>query len=80
MQLTIKKLKELINDLPDDTMVVSRSDNYEMGNAIVPKSDYGIHVKKYKKEKKTFRDDFDGTVYQSAVFVEDESGEVMLLI
>lgn len=81
MPLTIGKLKELIKDLSDDTVVVSRDDNYELKGSITEKSAYGIEVKKFKKEQRWFKDDFDGTNYPCDVFVrDDEEGEEMLYI
>lgn len=81
MKLTVGRLKELIKNLPDDTPVVSRDNNYELHGAITEMSDYGVSVKKFSKEKQWFRDDFDGTPYSHDVFVQDEEkGKEMLCI
>lgn len=81
MGLTVGKLKELIKDLSDDTAVVSRDSNYELKGAITDMSAYRIKVRKFRKEKRGFRDDFDGTSYQCDVYVPDEeNGKEMLYI
>jgi hypothetical protein len=81
MPLTVGKLKELIKDLSDDTVVVSRDDNYELRGAITELSTYSVQLKKFRKETRWFRDDFDGTNYPSDVYVPDkENGKEMLYI
>lgn len=79
MALTVKKLKEIIENLSDDTIIVSRDDNYELKGSI---TEVGrATVKKFRKELRYFRDDFDGTNYQCEVYVsDDENGEEMLYI
>ena len=78
MSLTVGKLKEILKDLPDDIPVVQESVNCEMRGAITQKSKYSIAIRKYRKERASFRDGFDGTRYTSEIYVMDEEGEKML--
>lgn len=57
MGLTVGELKRFIADMPDETPVVSRDDNYELRGAITDRSSYGVKVEKFRKEKQGFRDD-----------------------
>jgi hypothetical protein len=71
-----RNVKEMIEELkkyPEDTPIVQRTSNsMEMGNSLT----LGVFLSsmKMKKEKKTFRDAFDGESYTSEVYVNDDEG------
>ena len=69
---TVKELKEFLKDLPDDMLILKKSDNFELRGAI----DAGIYVKvgKYKATMETFVDGFDYESYQHEVYQMDDNG------
>lgn len=74
--MTIKELRELIKDLPDDAIVLSTDDSYEMKGSLT-EARFGS-VGRYSTQKRWFRDDFDGTSYSATVYVPDEEGQLAL--
>lgn len=76
--ITVKDLKEILNNFPDDTKIISKSDNFELRDNKVD----GVRINSYKakKEKKTFRDGFDYEYYDKEVYVSDENGEQVIEI
>lgn len=81
MKLTVGQLKELIKDMPDETPVISRDSNYELGGAMTQLSSYGVKIENYSLVKRHFRDDFDGTNYSKEVYQHDkENGKPALCL
>lgn len=75
---TVKELKEILNSLPDDMKVISKSDNFELkGNKV---DGARIISHKVKKENKSFMDAFDYTYYNKEIYVNDEIGEEVIEI
>ena len=76
--MTLGDLRKLTKDLPDDTKIITISDNFELeGNMVEARS---VSLAKVRQEKKWFTDDFDYTDYCSTVYVYDDDGEDALYI
>lgn len=75
--LTVGKLKKILEKYDDDIKIVTISSNYEMRGSIV---DAGIREIRCRKERKQFKDDFDGTIYSSEVYCFDDNGEKAIYI
>ncbi len=67
--VTARELAEELLKNPDD-IVCSVSDNFEQGNAVLPKKYVSLHRYKGKVEPRRFRDAFDGENYSSDVVLQ----------
>ena len=70
---TVGELKKILSTLDDNTPVVARSDNFELKGSTV----CGIYTTtaKFKVQKKSFVDAFDGDCYSTDVYIEDDGGQ-----
>ena len=75
--MTKKELLEKLEGVDDNTRIIVKSSNFELGNSFVEAKAY---VGKYSKEVKRFVDAFDGESYSTVVFVDDEDGEATIVI
>lgn len=75
---TVGELKDFIKDLPDDMLLIARSNNFELKNSLVA----GIHVdlEKFNAKKEQFVDGFDYTVYYEDIYIRDKNGNMCLKI
>lgn len=75
---TVKELKEILDTLPEDSVIISKSDNFELRGDRVQ----GACIKtcKVRKETKSFRDAFDNSYYNKEVYVSDDNGEQVVEI
>lgn len=76
--MKLGELRKQTAHLSDDVEIISVSDNFEMSGSWVRAT--RVEVVKVKKKSETFRDAFDGTKYNSDVYIPDESGEEVLKI
>ena len=77
-QITARELAEEKKKNPDD-IVCSVSDNFELGNSVVPKS--SVYLNRYigKIVKEGFRDAFDGGSYSTDVVRFDNEGDLTFI-
>lgn len=75
---TVGELKKFLENLPDDMLLVKRSDNFELRGAI----DVGIYplVEKFRVENQEFTDGFDYEKYHHDVYIQDETGKECLFL
>lgn len=75
---TIGELKKFIENIPDDTKLVIKSDNSELRGSYV--NSVYVSEKKMKPNVKSFNDFFDHTSYTKEVFEADDNGENVVII
>lgn len=75
--MTKKELLEVLEKVDDNTEIITNSNNYELSNHNVKARAY---VSKASIETKEFRDDFDGTYYNSDVYVSNSNGKEVVVI
>jgi hypothetical protein len=73
---TVGELKNFIKDLPDDMLLISRSNNFVLENSLVEGID--ISVESFNIEKKQFIDGFDYTIFYKDVYVRNKNGNMCL--
>ena len=77
--MNVKLAKEILSKLDDNVELIVTSNNYELGGSLV--SVQGLRIGKCKVEFQSFVDDFDGTHYQSKVYVPDnENGSNVVIV
>jgi hypothetical protein len=77
--MNVKLAKEILSKLDDNIELIVTSSNYELGSSLV--SVQGLRTSKYKTEIQSFVDDFDGTHYQSKVYIPDnENGDDVVIV
>ena len=74
--MTVGELKKKLEGYPDDTLLVTTSNNFELKGATVPLS--SVWEIKYVIEKKRFMDAFDYEWYTTDVISRSEDGKVGL--
>ena len=78
-KMNVKLAKEILSKLDDNVELIATSSNYELGGSLV--SVQGLRTDKCKVEFQSFVDDFDGTHYQSKVYVPDnENGSDVVIV
>jgi len=75
----IKELQEIEKEYGSDILIISKSDNYELGGSYEDDNSK-VKVMKMSKIERNFRDDFDGTRYTSKVYEYDENGNMVVLL
>ena len=76
--MTVRELKEKLDQYNNDMEVVVTSSNFELNNSLVTIN--GIYKSKMKESRETFKDAFDYSYYSEKVYVSSENGKDVLVI
>lgn len=75
---TVGMLKKYIEDLDDNTPLISKSNNFELNGEIIEGADF--MKENFRVENKEFFDAFDYETYHKDVYVYDPNGKLCLKI
>jgi len=75
--MNVRELKEVLNQLDDDSKVITNSSNYEQQGSYVSAV---ASIGNYIKVKEKFKDDFDGSSYSSEVYIKSKDGKKIICI